>query len=293
MSVMEKYYLDNDIKVFYVTAGSFPDGVRAAWEKLHSLFAAPLERKYFGISYPDKEGKIIYKAATEERYEGEAEKHRYETFIIKRGHYSSVLIRDFMKELPAIGKTFQELIADPGIDPQGACVEEYLNSKDVRCMVRQKDDPFHSKDPGKVKLHFRVDVNAPKEKVWAVLWNDSSYGKWTAAFGKGSYAESDWKEGSKILFRTPKGEGMYSKSDRKISGEYMSFQHLGVVKNGKEQPGNVETKKWSGAMENYTLRNKNGGTELTVDFESIEEYRDYFNSTFPRALEILKELSES
>jgi hypothetical protein len=41
-----------------------------------------------------------------------------------------------MKDIPAIGNTFQELLETPGIDPNGYCVEWYINDKDVICMIR-------------------------------------------------------------------------------------------------------------------------------------------------------------
>lgn len=61
------------------------------------------------------------------------------------------------------------------------------------------------------KLDFSIDINAPKEKVWNVLWNDATYPQWTAVFTEGSHAESDWKEGSQILFLDGKGDGLVSK----------------------------------------------------------------------------------
>ena len=40
-------------------------------------------------------------------------------------------------------------------------------------------------------LNFSININAPKEKVRKVLWDDSSYREWTSAFSEGSYAETD------------------------------------------------------------------------------------------------------
>ena len=97
-----------------------------------------MSRQFFGISYPETPSKIIYKAAVEESYPGEGEKLGCETFIIKKGQYISIYIKDFMKDIPKIGQSFQELLADERIDPNGCCVEEYINDKDVRCMVRLK-----------------------------------------------------------------------------------------------------------------------------------------------------------
>lgn len=135
---MEKFNLEKDIKVFYVTAKSFPDGIMEAFQILNSKLSANEKRNFFGISYQNEKGEIIYKAAAEELQEGEAEKSGCETFIIKKGIYISIEIKNFMSEIPSIGKAFKELISYPDIDPQGACVEWYLNQKDVRCMVRLK-----------------------------------------------------------------------------------------------------------------------------------------------------------
>jgi hypothetical protein len=135
---MEKYSLTQDIKVFYITATSFPDGVLAAHQKLHILVPFSNERKYFGLSRPEGKVGIVYKAATEEAYQGEAEKMGCETYVIQKGEYVSILIKNYMQDIPAIGQAFNELIAQPGIDPNGICVEWYLNNDDVRCMVRLK-----------------------------------------------------------------------------------------------------------------------------------------------------------
>ena len=132
-------------------------------------------------------------------------------------------------------------------------------------------------------------MNAPKEKVWDALWNDASYREWTTAFMDGSYAQSDWKEGSKILFLTPKGDGMYSIIQKKIPNVQMTFKHIGEIKNGVE-----EQKDWADATESYSLNEISGTTELTVklNLEAMPGSEDYFNSTFPKALEILKKIAE-
>lgn len=142
------------------------------------------------------------------------------------------------------------------------------------------------------KLNFNIDINAPAIKVWQVLWNDSTYRKWTSAFHEGSYAVSDWKEGSKIQFLTPEGDGMFSIIAEIRSNEFMAFEHLGIVKNFKELPDNEETKSWSGSMETYSLKEMNGRTTLNVILDAVEQFQDYLNKTFPKALPLIKELAE-
>jgi predicted transcriptional regulator YdeE len=135
---METLTFDKDIKVMYVTASSFPNGVMAAHQKLHGLIPFSADRKYFGVSRPEN-GAIAYKAAAEEKEAGEAEKLNLETLILKKGRYISLTIHDYMKDIPAIEKAFNQLTSQPDIDPQGYCVEEYINQNDMLCMVRLKD----------------------------------------------------------------------------------------------------------------------------------------------------------
>ena len=132
---MEAYILNEDIKVMCITAESFPNGVLAAHQKLHALFLLDKQRRYFGISRPNKKREIIYKAAVEEIGTGEAEKFGIETFTIKKGTFISELVPDFMKDISQIGKTFEKLLQQPNIDPDGYCLEMYINETDVRLMV--------------------------------------------------------------------------------------------------------------------------------------------------------------
>lgn len=142
------------------------------------------------------------------------------------------------------------------------------------------------------KQEFKISIDAPREKVWNVLWADDTYREWTSPFSSGSHAETDWKKGSKVLFLDGKGMGMVSTIAENIPNEYMSFEHRGVVKDGVEDTESEEVKKWAGAHENYTLKNVSGKTELVVDMDINDEYKDMFTEIFPKALQKVKELSE-
>ena len=144
------------------------------------------------------------------------------------------------------------------------------------------------------RINFSISIDAPKEKVWNVLWDDSSYRKWTSVFSEGSYAVTDnWKENSKVLFLDGKGSGMVSKVAVNKPNEYMSFKHLGEVKDGVEDTSSEKVKGWSGAMENYTLKEEGGKTELKVEMDITEDFKDFFMQTLPKALDQVKTLSEN
>lgn len=134
---MEKTILEQDIKVFYIAATSFPQGIGEATQKLHSLFPFSKERKIFGLSRPENNEGIIYRAAAEEMFEGEAEKLKCKTLIIPKGKYIAILVNDFRKDVMSIDRAFQELLKQPNLDPQGYCVEQYATDKEaVSCMIR-------------------------------------------------------------------------------------------------------------------------------------------------------------
>lgn len=143
------------------------------------------------------------------------------------------------------------------------------------------------------KQVFKIAVNAPREKVWNILWDDASYRDWTSVFSEGSRAVTDWKKGSKVLFLDHKNEGMVASIAENIPNEYMSIEHLGFVKDGVEDTESPGVKDWAGAHENYTLKTVNGQTELTVDMDITQQYLDYFRETFPKALDRVKTLAEN
>ena len=49
-------------------------------------------------------------------------------------------------------------------------------------------------------LKFSIEINAPKTRVWEVLWNDESYKKWTSVFSSSSHGVSDWQSSKKWQF---------------------------------------------------------------------------------------------
>src|SRR5215510_3435451 len=143
------------------------------------------------------------------------------------------------------------------------------------------------------RLTFSITINAPKAKVWLVMLEDATYRQWTSAFQEGSYAVTDWSAGSKALFLSPQGDGMVSKIAAHQPAEFLSIEHLGIVKNGVEDTSSAAVNGWAGALENYTLRESGGAATLTVQMYVAEPYREYFEETWPKALHKLKSLAES
>ncbi|RAJ12949.1 SRPBCC family protein [Olleya aquimaris] len=140
-------------------------------------------------------------------------------------------------------------------------------------------------------LNYSITINASKDNVWNTLFTDENYPKWVYVFAEGAYAKTNWQEGSPVDFLTPNGDGMFSKIHQKIPNNLMVFNHLGFIKAGKKVY-DEKSKAWENAKESYQLIEKHGKTELQVSMDTTEEYIDFFNETFPKALKIIKELSE-
>ncbi len=138
-----------------------------------------------------------------------------------------------------------------------------------------------------VTLQFNISINAPREKVWKALWDESNYQQWTAVFGEGSSAKSDWQEGSTIQFLGANGDGMYGRIDKMVPNTQMTFKHLGEIRNGEQKES-----EWAGALESYFLTGNGAATELFVEMDTAESHQQYFKDTFPKALQIVKQLAE-
>jgi uncharacterized protein YndB with AHSA1/START domain len=147
------------------------------------------------------------------------------------------------------------------------------------------------------KLHFSIIINAPKQKVWDTMLGDKTYRQWTEAFGAGSYFVGSWDQGADMKFLAPNDKGgtggMISRIKENRPYEYLSIEHLGVIEDGKEDTTSEAVKKWAGALENYTFRETNGATEVLVDMDIEDSYQKMFEEMWPKALQKLKEITES
>lgn len=143
-------------------------------------------------------------------------------------------------------------------------------------------------------------IDAPREKVWHTMLDNPTYGEWTKVFNEGSRYEGSWDEGSEIKFLGPSDadtdggdQGMFSRIAENRAPEFISIEHLGIIKNnGDIDTTSDEVKKWIPAFENYTFNEVEGGTEVVVDIDSADEYAEMFNDMWPKALEALKEIAE-
>ncbi|MBC9912948.1 transcriptional regulator [Chitinophaga varians] len=132
---MENFTIDQDIPVWYVAAASFPDGVPAAWAELHGLLPGATGRQFYGISHPDQTGKITYKAGVAASSPEEGRQYGKSGATVRKGLYAGETLQLGPDAGRQIGEAFQRLLKHPDLDPQGYCLEMYLDQGMVRCMV--------------------------------------------------------------------------------------------------------------------------------------------------------------
>lgn len=137
---MHTEWFEQDIPVMIVPASSFPDGVKAAHEKLHQAFPYDKKRRYFGISWGGENDQIIYKAAISMESTDEPRRFGFDTFVIRKGKYASKQLSDWKKDTHLIGAAFRDMLKDPRLDPDGYCLEEYGYGQEMTCRIKLRDD---------------------------------------------------------------------------------------------------------------------------------------------------------
>ena len=149
------------------------------------------------------------------------------------------------------------------------------------------------------KIQFTVEIKASVAKVFDYmlgLSDKSTYEQWTALFNPTSTYEGSWNKGSKMLFvgLDEKGEksGMVSEIAEHLANQFISIRHYGLVQANVEITSGPEVEKWANGFENYSFEERNEATQVTVEMDVTEDFLDYMNESYPKALAKLKELSE-
>lgn len=145
-------------------------------------------------------------------------------------------------------------------------------------------------------IHFEVTINAPSDLVYKRMLDEKYFIEWTSEFNPTSRFKGSWEKGSKILFigadENGVEGGMVSRIKENIPSKFVSIEHLGLFQGGKEIISGKEVEGWAGAFENYTFKDINGATIVSVDIDVNQEFKSYFMDTWPKALSKLKEICE-
>lgn len=148
-------------------------------------------------------------------------------------------------------------------------------------------------------LTYIINIDAPASKVYNIMLgldNKKTYEAWTALFNPTSTYKGSWEKGSKIVFvgidEQGNMGGMIAKIAENIPNKSIVIKHYGILENDKEIIDGPKVENWAGASENYSFSEHNGTTSITVDVDANDEFMTYFDETWPKALNKLKEICE-
>lgn len=133
---METYTLPHNLKVFGEQVCSFPLGIGETFEKLMKMLGG-FNRSYYGISYMDPEGKIVYYAAAQELYEEEAEKYNCRRLVIEKGDYLCQPVEEWQQKTTIIKTVFETMIKTGCPAKDTPAIEWYKNERLMYCMIKK------------------------------------------------------------------------------------------------------------------------------------------------------------
>lgn len=137
-----------------------------------------------------------------------------------------------------------------------------------------------------------IEIDAPRETVWNVMLDDDSYRSWTEPFCPGSYADTDWKEGSKVIFSDGAGSGMVGRIVVSRFPEKVSVEYTGVLMNDEEDADSDFARALRGTHETYILTENGNGTLLSIESDMTADYFDSMSEAWDKALLRIRELAE-
>ena len=139
-------------------------------------------------------------------------------------------------------------------------------------------------------MQFTATIQAPKQKVWRTLWQDDTLREWAGIIDPGTHMVGKLTPGAEVQFISGNGFGVTSLVKELTPCKYVLLLHEADTKDSGTQE---RAKEWTGGQESYSLKETNGNTTLTVAFDVPPELEAYFADTYPKALEVLRQLAEA
>tara|TARA_R110001632_G_scaffold174460_2_gene294034 strand:+ start:3662 stop:4114 length:453 start_codon:yes stop_codon:yes gene_type:complete len=146
-------------------------------------------------------------------------------------------------------------------------------------------------------LHYSIQIDALVGIVYKTMLDPEGFKQWTLVFDPTSRYEGSWKKGSEIRFLSDEKNGsvcgILSHIRENIPNKIVSIEHQGQIIDGKEITTGKDVEAFAGCLEEYIFEANDDGTHLQIRTDSLAEWADYFNKTWPKALQQLKEICES
>jgi len=144
-----------------------------------------------------------------------------------------------------------------------------------------------------IKLNYSIEINAKKEHVWKTMIAPETCPKWAKAFSEGSTFLGDWKQGETLIFFDPALGGTKAVLEVFKPYDEILAKHISMVdKDQKENNEDEMAKKWIGTTERYSFIATGDNTKLAIEMTVDETFTEMFNTSWPKALDIIKSLCE-
>jgi len=148
------------------------------------------------------------------------------------------------------------------------------------------------------KILQSIEINAPREVVWAAIINDHKYRLWTAAFEPTSHFVGGWQKGDKIKFLGSDDQGRQMGMAAEIAAsdhlKFISIHILGLASGDTVDTDSEYARQWAPAFENYHFEAVTDQiTKFSVDVDTNEDFFESMNESWTQALLKLKEVCEN
>lgn len=140
------------------------------------------------------------------------------------------------------------------------------------------------------EMQFKIEINAPRKKVWQTLWQDESLRDWSGIVDPGTYMVGELKQGATVQFNSAEGYGVTSLVAELVPGEFILFKHQADTQDSGK---NNRDDQWTGGQESYKLTENNGVTVLEMSLDVPPELEKVMGVSYPKALGRVKELAEN
>lgn len=142
-----------------------------------------------------------------------------------------------------------------------------------------------------------IEINASKEKVWKVLWDDQTFRDWSGIIDEGTYMTGTLQEGNEINFiGNNDGDvryGVTSRVEKLIPGSHILLTRIADILVNKDGSIQKRDNQWTGSSESYDLTERDGKVILSNALDVPDELVGYFENKLPLVLERIKFLAES
>ncbi|GAA4928487.1 SRPBCC domain-containing protein [Mucilaginibacter defluvii] len=143
-----------------------------------------------------------------------------------------------------------------------------------------------------VSIVKQIEIAASPQSVWRVLFNNELNRQWLNYFSVGTFANTDWREGSRVTFTDGSNCGitgyiLIGKPHTEVVIEYDGF-----ILNGVTDTTSEDAQNYIGARESYLLTEKDGLTVLDISSDMGEDHYDQMSAAWDEALLKIKSMAE-